>query len=298
MGLPTRPSAAEIAAGTGANKRLWTPADIKAMIDAHGGGSVSIEDEGELVPGAPHTTLDFVGDGVTASNAGGGKATITIPGGSGGVDQFSYVSERWYTADPHGAVQVLFGTTTSRIQNGRLGAVPIRVKEAFTLDASVIPALGVLLQGGPSGTTGNVRVGIWEDAGGIPGDKIADSEEIAVVLGSNVVGFLIGAMDVPAVVIPQGIIWIGGIGDLSDNTRARGVFTPSGFFLELGWDATRLNSQPGVDTGGIVGFIDTNDVGRSTAVALPDPFPVDALTMQDRKGGAQGYILTPHFLVD
>jgi hypothetical protein len=38
VGLPSRPSAAEIVAGSGANKRLWTPADIKAMIDAHGGG--------------------------------------------------------------------------------------------------------------------------------------------------------------------------------------------------------------------------------------------------------------------
>ncbi len=38
VGLPSKPSAAEIAAGTGKNKRLWTPAEIKAMIDAHGGG--------------------------------------------------------------------------------------------------------------------------------------------------------------------------------------------------------------------------------------------------------------------
>jgi hypothetical protein len=38
MGLPKRPSAVEIAAGTGKNKRLWTPEEIKAMIDTHGGG--------------------------------------------------------------------------------------------------------------------------------------------------------------------------------------------------------------------------------------------------------------------
>jgi hypothetical protein len=41
-----------------------------------------IQDEGVAVAGAPHTTLNFVGAGVTVTNAGGGIATITIPGGA------------------------------------------------------------------------------------------------------------------------------------------------------------------------------------------------------------------------
>lgn len=46
-----------------------------------GGGAVPvIADEGTPLAGAPHTAIDYVGAGVTASNAGGGVATITIPG--------------------------------------------------------------------------------------------------------------------------------------------------------------------------------------------------------------------------
>jgi len=47
-----------------------------------GGGSntVAVQDEGVAVNTA--STLNFVGAGVTATDAGGGTATITIPGGS------------------------------------------------------------------------------------------------------------------------------------------------------------------------------------------------------------------------
>ena len=47
-----------------------------------GGGSntVAVQDEGVAVNTA--STLNFVGDGVAATDAGGGVATITIPGGS------------------------------------------------------------------------------------------------------------------------------------------------------------------------------------------------------------------------
>lgn len=50
---------------------------------AGSGGSLAVQDEGSAVAGAPHSTMNFVGAGVTATNAGGGVATITIPGGSG-----------------------------------------------------------------------------------------------------------------------------------------------------------------------------------------------------------------------
>ena len=43
-------------------------------------GLMVIEDEGVPLPGSPHTILDFAGAGVTATNAGGGKALVTIPG--------------------------------------------------------------------------------------------------------------------------------------------------------------------------------------------------------------------------
>ena len=45
------------------------------------GSTIIVEDEGSIVAGGPHSNLDFVGAGVTVTNAGSGVATITIPGG-------------------------------------------------------------------------------------------------------------------------------------------------------------------------------------------------------------------------
>jgi len=44
------------------------------------GSTVIIEDEGGVVAGGPHDTLNFIGAGVVASDAGGGTADVTIPG--------------------------------------------------------------------------------------------------------------------------------------------------------------------------------------------------------------------------
>jgi hypothetical protein len=46
--------------------------------DTGSGSTITIQDEGSTVTGGPHSTLNFVGDGITASNAGGGVATITV----------------------------------------------------------------------------------------------------------------------------------------------------------------------------------------------------------------------------
>lgn len=56
---------------------------IALIFSGSGTTGVNVEDEGTPVTGTPHTTLNFAGAGVTASNAGGGTALITIPGGSG-----------------------------------------------------------------------------------------------------------------------------------------------------------------------------------------------------------------------
>jgi hypothetical protein len=57
-----------------------------------GGSSVIFQDEGSPVTGAPHTTVNFVGAGVTATNGGGGVVTVTIPGGGGGGGVAAYLS--------------------------------------------------------------------------------------------------------------------------------------------------------------------------------------------------------------
>jgi len=48
-----------------------------------GSSGVTVDNQGSPIAGNPHTTLNFTGTGVTASDAGGGVANITIPGSSG-----------------------------------------------------------------------------------------------------------------------------------------------------------------------------------------------------------------------
>lgn len=74
-----------ISAGTGDPEDL-TATQVRTIINVEDGATkgVSLEDEGTAVTGTPHTTLDFVGDGVTVTDAGSGEATVTIS--SGGLD--------------------------------------------------------------------------------------------------------------------------------------------------------------------------------------------------------------------
>lgn len=46
---------------------------------------VTVLDEGVPVAGNPHDALDFVGDGVHVTDAGGGRATVSIPGSPPGA---------------------------------------------------------------------------------------------------------------------------------------------------------------------------------------------------------------------
>ena len=66
----TTPSIWE-AVSVGAGAAVWLNLSASAS-------AVIVEDEGTPIGGAPHSTLNFVGGGVVASDAGGGKATITI----------------------------------------------------------------------------------------------------------------------------------------------------------------------------------------------------------------------------
>ena len=52
-----------------------------------GGGSLTIQDEGAPLGGGPHTTINFTGPGVIATNAGGGVADVTISGGGTTVEE-------------------------------------------------------------------------------------------------------------------------------------------------------------------------------------------------------------------
>jgi len=63
---------------------------VGAANDAGVSTVIIVEDEGVPLPGAPHNTLNFIGAGVLATDAGGGVADITIPG-SGGLDHTALV---------------------------------------------------------------------------------------------------------------------------------------------------------------------------------------------------------------
>jgi hypothetical protein len=54
---------------------------IKIGNGTPGINGITVENQGADIGGNPHQILNFVGAGVTASDAGGGVATITIPGG-------------------------------------------------------------------------------------------------------------------------------------------------------------------------------------------------------------------------
>jgi hypothetical protein len=61
---------------TGPTSTDWT---LQATSVGVGGG-INVQEEGVAVPSNPHTTLNFVGTGATATDGGVGVAIITIPG--------------------------------------------------------------------------------------------------------------------------------------------------------------------------------------------------------------------------
>jgi len=72
----------------GAQQELWRilyqlrSGEAVPLLGGGGGGGVDVENGGS--PLGNFDTINFTGAGVTASDAGGGKANVTIPGGGGG----------------------------------------------------------------------------------------------------------------------------------------------------------------------------------------------------------------------
>jgi YVTN family beta-propeller protein len=63
---------------------VWKNTDGGTTWATFGGGvgsTLLIADEGTNIPNTPHTRLDFAGAGVAVTDAGGGTALVTIPGG-------------------------------------------------------------------------------------------------------------------------------------------------------------------------------------------------------------------------
>lgn len=53
---------------------------LVGQVGSGGGGGLTFEDEGVTVTGGPHTTLNVTGAGASVADAGGGEATLNIPG--------------------------------------------------------------------------------------------------------------------------------------------------------------------------------------------------------------------------
>ncbi len=127
-----------------------------------GAGGVSVEDEGTPVTGTPHDTIDFAGAGVTATDAGGGKALITIPGGGGGGGPggFNHISERWYGPQPFDAGEMLGVGTNDCF------ALPFFVPESGDYDGFGIKS---------GGESGSVKGYIYDAGdGGKPKTQLKD----------------------------------------------------------------------------------------------------------------------------
>lgn len=58
---------------------------LLGSVSGGGGGGVTVEDEGTTVAGGPHTTFNFTGAGVVATNSGGGEVQVAIAGGGSGI---------------------------------------------------------------------------------------------------------------------------------------------------------------------------------------------------------------------
>ncbi len=232
------------------------------------------------------------GDDLRSANVAGGQTNHTAvhtdqevriaaleSAGGGGVSGVGYVSGRYYTVRGTRA-QAAYGTTGSSVLKGRLGAAPMFLHEALTVDKISAWLLGAFT----TGTNGNIRLGVWADTtfGGasVPGALLIDSGEIVISLGSFEINVF--DVDITNVVLPEGPIWIGSLHDdvspLEVNTRGVGTpNAPDDGQVDLGHGlANILVTSPGVQ-GAFVGVVDGSDTARRTNVSLPNPFPTAAL---------------------
>lgn len=86
------------------------------------GSDIIVEDEGSNIPNTPHSNLNFVGAGVTATDGGSGVATITIPGGSAGANIAQY-RRTWDLTINTSATTIAFNATDFEDSNYTIAAL-------------------------------------------------------------------------------------------------------------------------------------------------------------------------------
>ncbi len=222
-----------------------------------GGGGVDLEDEGTPVTGNPHSTLNFVGAGVTVTDV-AGVGTITVPGASSGIalqDEGTPV-----TGNPHSTVNFVgAGVAVTDVA----GVGTVTVAGGIALQDESTPVTG-----NPHATVNFVGTGVTvTDVGGvgtvtIPGASggIVIQEEGTPIAGNphstvNFVGAGVTATDVAGV----GTVTVpGGIALQDEGTPVTGNPHATVNFVGAGVTATDV---AGVGTVTVPGGIALQDEG-------------------------------------
>jgi hypothetical protein len=189
-----------------------------------------IKDEGAPLPNGPHHVLDFVGDGVTASDAGGGVAEVNVPG-SGGGGGLGIGRQQGPGKDHpvlHASqndwlmVKSEIGTSTFvAFPAQEVRYLPIVVPFDITVDRIGVSSL--------SGASGIFEMGIYSTVGGLPGNLLVSTGPKSVT-GST------STWDQPFTVptaLPQGLYWLA---ILFQNTVSVNVAQPLAFGTQKGYN--------------------------------------------------------------
>lgn len=192
--------------------------DVITALSA-GGGAPIIQDEGTPLAGAPHTTLDFAGAGVNATDAGGSKALITIPGGGGGGAALDYAHPAVRSISAAHAINTSFENHTMTLVPGSLYFTPIFIPRSALYSHLQTSVMGPIDLGShlpmPSGA--KARAGVYEtNANGFPGDLLFDAGELSFTTSSL-------AQDATWTfssqqTFPAGTVWLAIIGNLQFTT--------------------------------------------------------------------------------
>jgi len=89
--------------------------------DTGSGTSINLQDEGSNINNTPHTTLNFVGDGVSVSDSGSGVATITVSGSNSAIvfgSEFQEASSDSESSTTSESYQQKLRLTTSSLPSG------------------------------------------------------------------------------------------------------------------------------------------------------------------------------------
>lgn len=171
-------------------------ASFKVLVDADGvggvpipdpvGGLIIVQDEGVDLANTPHKTLNFLGAGVSAADAGGDVADITIPSGGGAT--FKHRSNQWYGPVPN------FNDTASGFSD-EIQLIPVEIPETGNYKAVGLTAVSA---------NGSVKFGVYDSAdNGGPKNKLKDLGSTLIIAGG--IGTII---TVAPFSLAAGFVWI------------------------------------------------------------------------------------------